>query len=90
MWMVYENEEGLVCVTDNYDEALTTYKRCKENQEDWVRGEGEFSTDETVILAKVERYLYSVDSGKIVMEEDEEGNESPTKDTYWEFKEDIY
>lgn len=90
MWMVYDNEEGLVGVFSEYENALAHYEKCKATAEDWVRGEGEFSSEETIILAKVEKHLYSFDTKSPVMEEDEEGSEHPTKDTYWSWKEENY
>lgn len=90
MWMVYDNENGLVGVFDEYDEALSKYEKCKATCEDWVHEDGEFSTDETVILAKVEKYLYSYDTGDPVKEENENGEEVNTGDTYWDFKEIAY
>lgn len=90
MWMVYDNEEGLVGVFSEYKNALKHYEKCKATAEDWVRGEGEFSSEETIILAKVEKYLYSYDTKEPVMKEDEEGIEHPTKDTYWGWKEENY
>lgn len=90
MWMVYDNEEGLVGVFSEYESALAHYEKCKATAEDYVSEEGEFTTDETIILAKVEKYLYSFDTKNPVMKEDDEGNEHPTKDTYWGWKEDIY
>lgn len=90
MWMVYDNEEGLVCVIDNYAEALKKYERCKRVQEDYVRRENEFSCNERVILAKIEKDFYSYDTKKPVIVENEEGNKYPTKDTYWDFKEENY
>lgn len=88
MWMVHTYDEGLIGIFDTYEEALKEYKIQKEAVEDYVRGENEFSSDECVVLAKVEKHFYSYDTKKPVMIEDDEGNEQPTKDTYWDFKED--
>ncbi|RYI30479.1 hypothetical protein EVU96_08685 [Bacillus infantis] len=90
MWIVYEYENGVVYQGDNYEEAVKEYESYKEQTKDWVAQDNEFTSDENVILAKVEKHFYSQDTNKPVMEEDEKGNEYPTKDTYWEFKEDIY
>ncbi len=91
MWLVYDNDEGVLLITDNYEEAIKEYEKQKERVIDYVRGEGEFSTDEQVILAKVENILYSYDTKQPVIECDDEGDEIESKkDTYWDFKEDIY
>lgn len=88
MWLVHTHDEGLIGVFDSYEEALNEYKEQKESVRDYVRGENEFTSDELVILAKVERRFYSYDTKEPVMEEDDNGNEYPSKDTYWDFEED--
>lgn len=90
MWIVYDNEEGLVGVYDNHDEALKEYTKCKNAQMDWVHEEGGFSTDETVILAKVEKHFYGYETDKKAIDYDENGEEFETDDNCWDWKEDTY
>ncbi|MDQ0149143.1 hypothetical protein ACFO6R_06030 [Eubacterium multiforme] len=58
MWLVYTNEEGMVLVTDDYNEAVTTYESEKERTKDWCNKNLEFCGEERVILAKVEKQLF--------------------------------
>lgn len=90
MWIVYTHDEGLDGIYDSYEEALRSYESHKEAIKDYVQSDGEFSTDELVVLAKVEKHLYSADTFNPVTKEDADGNEVATGDTYWEFKEDDY
>jgi hypothetical protein len=90
MWIVYDNEDGLIGIYEKHEEALQEYEKCKELQKNFVRGEGEFSTDETVILAKVERHLYGYETDKKAVDYDENGDEFETGDNFWDWKEDIY
>lgn len=90
MWIVYDNEEGLLGIYDNYDEALNDYEKCKASQKDYVQGEGEFTTDETVILAKVEKHFYGYETDKKFLDYDENGEEFETDDNLWDWKEDRY
>ena len=88
MWMVWSYDEGVICQTDNKDEALECYENAKKG---YVEGfDGEFYTNEQVIMAKVEKNFYSHDTGKTVYEENEQGEEVATTDTYWDWKEDTY
>jgi hypothetical protein len=90
MWIVWDNEYGLMCMTVDRNEALREYERCKESARDYVDSNGEFDSNESVILAKVEKHFYSYDTGRLVIVEDEDGKETETKDTYWDWKEDAY
>lgn len=91
MWIVYDNEEGLLGVYDNYDEALSDYEKCKESQKDYVQSEGEFTTDEEVILAEVKRHFYGYETDKKAVDFDKKnGEEFETNDNLWDWKEDIY
>lgn len=87
MWMVWSHDEGLVITTDNREQAELEYEKSKQ----WYKNsfDGEFYTDEHVILAKVEKQFYSADTGKPIIEEDENGEEIESTDTYWEWREDI-
>lgn len=91
MWMVFDSDEGLVGVYDNYTEAHTVYCKHVDGQQEASSCDNGFvSGEERVILSKVYKQLYPSDTGEPVLEEDEEGNEFATKDTYWELKEEIY
>ncbi|WP_339259548.1 hypothetical protein MKZ12_07165 [Paenibacillus sp. FSL R5-0713] len=59
LWMVYDNEAGLVC-TGNYDVCNSIYEKHVKEVMDYVQREGEFSLglDDTVILARVEKMIY--------------------------------
>ena len=37
MWLVYDSDEGLVIVTDDYEEALAEYNELKKAWKDYVR-----------------------------------------------------
>lgn len=58
-WIVYDNEEGLVLLINDYEEALAKYEKCKKDCKDNVSNNGEFSSNETVVLAKVDKFFYS-------------------------------
>ncbi|UED78093.1 hypothetical protein [Brevibacillus sp. DP1.3A] len=89
-WIVWDNEDGLIGTYESYDDALKDYENAKSAVERYVREEGEFSTDEEVIIAKIQKHFYSHDTEKAVMKYDEDDNEVPTGDTYWDFTEDDY
>lgn len=81
-WIVHDYEEGLVMITDDHEEAEREYELYKEETTDYVRNKGEFSGDERVILARIEKDFHSFDTGEPV--------EGESKETYWDTKEDIY
>ena len=58
MWMVYTNEEGVILITDDYDEAVLTYESEKQQCQDWANENLEFTGDENVILAKVQKQFF--------------------------------
>ncbi|MDU4051169.1 MAG: hypothetical protein E7H33_09655 [Clostridium perfringens] len=64
MWMVYTNEEGVVLITDDYDEAITTYNYEKQECENWARENLEFTAEEEVILSKIESHFFYRDMNK--------------------------
>ena len=88
MWMVWSKEEGLIITTNDREKAEKEYEESKKWYKDTF--DDEFTTDEHVILAKVESQFYSEDTGETVYEEDEDGNKIPTKDTYWDWREKTY
>ena len=90
MWLVYDNENGLVGIFDKKEEAEKEYQHSKKLMKDYVDIDGEFVRGERLVLAKVEKQMYSYDTKEPVIEEDEEGNEYETKDTYWNWKEESY
>jgi hypothetical protein len=88
MWLVYDWSDGLIGLFDTEEEALQTYEEYKDlNQSAF---DGEFEGGEEVIIAKVNKRFYASDTGNPVLKEDEEGNEYPTIDTWWEWKEDVH
>jgi hypothetical protein len=87
MWMVYDSNEGLVCVTEDYNEALKEYEDYKENHKNYVAKYGEYEGDERVILAEVKKNFFCYDTKKPVVEFDDDDNEIDTGDTYWDWKE---
>lgn len=62
MWLVYDSEEGVVVITDSYEEALTVYESYKEELRNFVDNEGEFTGEERVSLARIERDFYSYET----------------------------
>ena len=75
-WIVWDNENGDEIITDNYEEALEVYEKCKDFQESLMLDNGEFTTEERVILAEIKKDFYSGFSHI-----DDEGQE------IWDFKE---
>ena len=90
MWMVFDYENGLVGIFEKHEDAEREYRVIKAQMEDDVLDNGEFDMTERLVLARVEKHLYARDTKEPVMEEDANGNEIKTKDTYWGWKEDIY
>ncbi|MEK5469314.1 hypothetical protein [Paenibacillus sp. FSL M7-0896] len=58
MWMVYDSEDGLICVL-NYEKSLEEYEEAVQRAKDYVSDNGEFdpALSERVILARIERDL---------------------------------
>lgn len=90
MYMVYDNEDGLVGVYRTYSEANEAYKKCVEFQHNEFADEGWVTGEERVILAKVYKQLRPHDTKEPVMQEDENGDEIESLETYWELKEDTF
>lgn len=90
MWIVWDDQDGMMGIFDKYEESLAEYESCKANVRDCVQDDNEFSGDERVVLAKIEKQLYSYDTKNPVMVEGNDGKELPTADTYWDLKEDTY
>lgn len=90
MWIVYSNDQGMEGIYADYCDALDAYEKSKSDLERYVREDGEFSTDELVVIAKIEKQFYSFDTFKPVMQEKDDGSEQETGDSYWDFKEDDY
>jgi hypothetical protein len=90
MWIVYDWSDGFVGEYDNYEEALKVYKElCKLNK-DYVSNDGEFDGSEQTILARIDKQMYSYDTKKPVIKENDNGEDVETKDTYWDWKEEIH
>ncbi|MGG1444881.1 hypothetical protein ABE354_23095 [Brevibacillus laterosporus] len=87
MWMVYDQIEGLISITDDEQEALRDYEKQKEDNKKYVQKDGEFQGDERVILALIKKDFFCEDTGKPEINYDEDGNEVLASDTYWEWKE---
>ncbi len=81
MWIVWDDDEGLVCITDEYDEAVKEYNKCKVGLQQLVNEDGEFRGNEQCVLARIERNFYSHDTGEAVPGKD--------GDTYFEWKEEV-
>ncbi|XZN14516.1 hypothetical protein ACSW9O_15730 (plasmid) [Clostridium perfringens] len=92
MWMVYTNEEGLVLITDDYDEAVLTYNYEKQQCENWARENLEFTAEEEVILSKIEsRFFYrDMNEKELNKLKDEMGNEFDEEACYGILDENIY
>lgn len=89
MWIVWSRDDGVLCITDDREKAVSEYEETKQWYKDMF--DGEFDGDERVILAKVEKVFCCHDTGKPVIEYDDEGNEIELKDeTYWDWKEDTF
>ncbi len=92
MWMVYTNEEGLVLITDDYDEALNTYNCEKEQCENWASENLEFTGEERVILSKIENHFFYRDMNEKELNKlkDEMGNGYDEEVCYGVLDENIY
>ncbi|MBG9789322.1 hypothetical protein [Brevibacillus laterosporus] len=64
MWMVYDQMEGLISITDDEQEALRDYEKQKEDNKKYVQKDGEFQGDERVILALIKKRLLLWRHGK--------------------------
>ena len=80
MYLVYDSEEKLLTVTDNYDEAKGIYEESKRYWKDTVSESGEFYGDERVILAKIKADFFCYETDKEALD----GN------YYWDWKEETY
>lgn len=78
MYLVYDSEEKLLMVTDNYDEAKEAYKERKELWKDLVSDNG-FYGDERVILAEIKADFFSYETDQ----------KAPVGGYYWDWKEEI-
>lgn len=81
-WIVVDSEDGLMGVFDNHEEALREYEKCKEFQEGIVADSEVFEGNERVVLAKIERDFYGVDSGEKADDSDDVN--------VWVWKEDVH
>lgn len=91
MWMVYDDEEGLYGVYDNYQEAEKAYEDCVEGVLNYAQhSDNNFGEHDRTILAKITKQSFVVDTGEPITEEDENGVEFEVGGTYYEFKEEIY
>jgi hypothetical protein len=77
MYLVYDSEEKLIMVTNNYDEAKETYEERKELWKDLVSDNGEFYGDERVILAEIKADFFSYETD----------NKAPDGNYYWDWEE---
>jgi|GEM_PF-4543669 len=75
-YIVYDHHDQLVIQTDNYDEAIKEYEKCKEIWKQYVLDGGAFGEEAKVVLAVVLKDFHAstVDDG--------------SKD--WDFHEDTY
>lgn len=73
LWMVYDNEWGLVC-TGDYATCLKEYKKHAKDAVNYSEPLSEFpiSTEEAVILARVEKHMRVVEVEDEVYEWKEE------------------
>ncbi|AMQ66640.1 hypothetical protein BH753_gp158 [Bacillus phage Shbh1] len=90
-WIVWDNVDGLVVKTDDYQEALTEYNKCVKWAREVVDCNDGFEKNENIVLAKVEKHFFSYDTGNPVIDYDENGEEFEVLDsTYWSWKEISY
>ncbi len=80
MWLVYDSEDRVIAVTDNYEEAEAIYLNSRDLWKNCINSNDEFYGDERVILAKIERDFHSYETDK----------ESPAGDNYWDWKENVF
>lgn len=85
VWLVYDNEEGVVYIGTDYNKALDEYEFLKCENTDCVSSDG-FSGDERVILAKIVKDFVSYDTGVQIEEPIDNEFEGAT---YWDFKENV-
>jgi hypothetical protein len=85
MWLVYDWSDGLVGIFEHYSMAKKEYEAYVELNKREL--DDEFYGDELVVLARVERQLFSYDTKKAVIKFDENGQEYKGDSTYWDWKE---
>lgn len=87
LWMVYDSEDGLVCV-DTYESCLSEYRAYKAKVNDYINDNG-FECNERVILAKLVKDYRAIDTNEPHSEADNPDSEF-YKTTYWTMTEDEY
>lgn len=90
MWIVYDSDRQEIEVVKNYEEALEIYEEYKDDNYEHVAGEGHFSLNESVYIAKVEKHYYPCETDEKKIEIDENGEEYETDELLWDWKEDKY
>lgn len=85
--MVYDSEDGLVGIYDDYNEALIDYEKYKQIQKEYVQNAAEFTCDERVILAEIKKYLYPYETNNKAIGYDKDGNEIELDENIWDWKE---
>lgn len=90
MWIVYDSDRQEIEVTNSYEKALEIYKEYKDDNYEHAAGEGCFTLDESVYIAKVEKHYYPYETGEKKIEIDEDGKEYETDELLWGWREDIY
>ncbi|WP_094699971.1 hypothetical protein [Brevibacillus laterosporus] len=82
MWMVYDQIEGLVSITDDEQEALRCYEKQKKSNRNYVQRDGEFQGVERVILALIKKDFFCHDTGKSEVIYYKDNNKVYTGGTY--------
>ncbi len=90
MWIVYDSDRQETEVVDNYEKALAIYKEYIDDNYEYVAGEGEFTLNESVYIAKVEKHYYPYETDEKRVATDENGEEYETDELLWDWKEDEY
>lgn len=90
MWLVYDDQNGIVGKFDDRKDAEQAYQECVDDVLNHAQDSGSFSQEDNVILAKIEKQSFVVDTKEPVIKEDEHGNKNDTGDTYHRLKEETY
>jgi hypothetical protein len=81
LWIVYDSEDGVQYIGNDYVRALAEYEAAKETFKDSAAMDG-FMEGEQIILAKVSKKFASFDT--------KQPTETDPTETYWDFKETNY
>jgi len=90
IWIVYDSDRQEIEVVNDYEKALEIYKEFKDDNYEYVAGEGCFTLNESVYIAKVKKHFHPYETDETRVATDENGTEYETDELLWDWKEDKY